>query len=121
MYEKRYLFALKTQQFYTALEDLFKQIAKSFENHISDLGAYHKELLIRMSTEIPDIRPSVLSKNSLQLLNKIRAFRHFLRHAYDCELDEAELKAIQYKLQKEFSFVQDDLDHFRKYILELSE
>jgi len=29
-YDKRFLFALRTQQFYTAIEALFKQIAKSF-------------------------------------------------------------------------------------------
>ena len=30
VYEKQFLFAMRTQQFYTAIEDLFKQIAKSF-------------------------------------------------------------------------------------------
>ena len=44
-YESRYVFSLKTQQFYTAIEDLFKQIAKAFENHIESLSFYHKELL----------------------------------------------------------------------------
>ena len=33
-YKTRYVFALKTQQLYTSIEDMLKQIAKSFENHI---------------------------------------------------------------------------------------
>ncbi len=120
VYEKRYLFALKTQQFYTAIEDLLKQIAKAFENHIEDISSYPKELLIRLNTEIPKIRPAVLSKNTLTLLDKIRAFRHFIRHAYDCELDQEELSNVQDKLRKEYTYVEDDFHSFRNFIKELS-
>lgn len=119
-YEMRYVFSLKTQQFYTAVEDLLKQIAKAFENHIEDLSSYHKGLLLRLSTEIPDIRPAVITRNSFLLLDKIRAFRHFIRHAYDCELDEHELKVIQNKLKEEFSLVREDLEKFREYIQSLT-
>ena len=119
VYELRFLFALKTQQFYTALEDLFKQIAKSFENHIENLEMFHKELLVRMNTEIPKIRPVVISTTSLRLLDKVRAFRHFIRHAYDCELDPTELKLIQMKIKTEFSFVEQDLKQFRSFVQKL--
>lgn len=81
IYENRFLFAMRVQQFYTALEDLLKQIAKSFENHIESMSNFHKELLPRMNTEIPKIRPAVISHNSFLFLDKIRAFRHFIRHA----------------------------------------
>ena len=115
-YDKRYLFALKTQQFYTAIEDLLKQIAKAFENHIESMKEFHKELLTRMNTEIPSIRPAVISKTSLLFLDKIRAFRHFIRHAYDCELDEKELQIIQDKLLSDFKYLENDLKNFRKFI-----
>src|SRR5262245_11801692 len=91
VYDKRYTFSMKTQQLYTALEDLFKQIAKSFENHIEKLETFHKELLKRMTIDMPKMRPQVLSTKSFLLLDKIRSFRHFIRHAYDCELDVEEL------------------------------
>ena len=119
-YDKRFLFALRTQQFYTAIEDLFKQIAKSFENHIDSMSNFHKEMLIRMNTEVPKIRPAVISKQSLVLLDKVRAFRHFIRHAYDCELDEKELQMIQHKLIEEYSHVQKDLQNFRTYVKKLA-
>src|SRR5579863_4739824 len=90
-YEKRYFFAMRVQQFYTAIEDLFKQVAKSFENHIENMSNFHKELLTRMNTDVPRIRPAVISQQSLLFLDKVGAFRHFIRHAYDCELDEGEL------------------------------
>ncbi len=115
-YESRYVFALKTQQYYTAIEDLLKQIAKSFENHIQDLSMFHKELLVRLHTTIPSIRPSVLSKESFLFLDKIRAFRHFIRHAYDCELQEAELKEIQNKLKNCCEVLEKDFLEFRKFV-----
>ncbi len=121
IFEMRYVFALKTQQFYTAIEDLLKQIAKAFENHIDKMESFHKELLARMNTEIPNIRPALLSNKSLLLLDKVRAFRHFVRHAYDCELDTQELRIIQNKLKDEFSFVQNDLGIFREFIVTLSQ
>lgn len=118
-YEKRYVFALKTQQLYTAIEDLLKQIAKAFENHIQDLAFFHKELLIRLNTDIPKIRPAVIRQESLLLLDKVRAFRHFVRHAYDCELDEHELEIIQTRLNNEFHLVLEDFKIFQKYIEKL--
>jgi len=119
-YEKRFVFAMRVQQFYTALEDLFKQIAKSFENHIENMSNFHKELLSRINTEIPKIRPAVISNKSLLLLDKVRSFRHFIRHAYDCELDENELILIQQKLKEDYSLVEMDLKKFRSFVLSLS-
>jgi hypothetical protein len=120
IYGKRSLFALKTQQFYTAIEDLFKQIAKSFENHIENMSNFHKEILVRMNTDVPKIRPAVIFKSSLVFLDKVRAFRDFIWHAYDCELDEHELTLIQEKLVKEYAHVEKDLKNFRSYIQKLA-
>lgn len=119
VYEKQCVFALKTQQFYTALEDLFKQIAKAFENHIETLSHFHKEVLIRMNTEVPTIRPAVISPQSMILLDKIGAFQNFILHAYDCELNENELELIQKKLIDEYHHLEKDLDRFRSYIAKL--
>lgn len=119
-YESRYVFALKAQQFYTAIEDLLKQIAKGFENHIQDITSSHKELLLRLHTEIPQIRPKVLSEESFLLLDKIRAFRHFIRHAYDCELLEVELAVIQNKLKAHYQALDKDFSDFRQFVMSLT-
>ncbi len=120
IYENRFLFAMRVQQFYTAFEDLLKQIAKSFENHIDTMSNFPKELLSRMNTEVPKIRPAVVSHQSFLFLDKIRAFRHFIRHAYDCELDENELLLIQKKMEQEFPHLENDLQSFRSYVQKLS-
>lgn len=120
IYDKQFVFTDKVQKLYTAIEDLFKQIAKRFENHIDSLNFYHKELLIRMTLDIANVRPKLLSDESFKLLDKFRSFRHFLRHAYDCEYDENELRILQERLIKEFHFVERDLRIFREYIQQLS-
>lgn len=121
IYDKQFIFAIRTQQFYTAIEDLFKQIAKSFENHIDNLSDFHREIPIRMTTEVPKIRPAVISGESFSLLDKVRAFRHFIRHAYDCELDPKELIILQNKLIEGYGKLEKDLTYFFIYVKKMSE
>ena len=114
--ENRYVFALKTQQLFTAIEDLFKQIAKVFENQIDDLSAYHKALLKRMNVEVVGVRPAVISDESFVFLDRLRAFRHFIRHAYAYELDVDELKLLQRKIHNKFSDVLNDINNFQRFL-----
>jgi hypothetical protein len=118
--DKRYVFSLKTQRLYTAVEDLLKSTAKCFENHIEDSSKYHFELLRRMATEVPGIRPVFISENSLKILDKLRSFRHFIRHAYDYELDKEELKFLQHRLNQYFEFVLSDFTNFQIFLNELA-
>ena len=120
IYANRFVFAMRVQQFYTAIEDLLKQIAKSFENHIDTMTNFDKEILARMNTEVPKIRPAVISHQTFVFLDKLRAFRHFVRHAYDCELDQKELNLIQKKIKQEYSLLENDIHHFRSFIQNLS-
>lgn len=79
---------------YSAFEDLFKTIAKAFENHINDISQYHIELLKRMTINMEGIRPSLISKESYMLLDSLRGFRHFFRRAYGYEIDERKVDIV---------------------------
>lgn len=79
---------------YCAFEDLFKIIAQTFENQINNKSHYHIELLKKMNISIEGIRPALISKESYQLLNSLRAFRHFFRHGYAQSLDERKLAIV---------------------------
>lgn len=116
IYEKQFLFAVKILQYYIAIEDLLKQIAKAFENHIDSKRDFHKELLVRMATEIPEIRPAVFSHSTYSFLDKFREFCDRVAHAYDCELNEEELEILQEKIKKEFAQLDGDLEKFRSYV-----
>ena len=85
---------------YCAFEDLFKIVAAAFENHVEDKSKYHLELLKRMTLTIEGVRPNLLSHDSYVLLDNLRAFRHFFRHAYSYELDERKVRIVLEDVEK---------------------
>ena len=91
---KRESLGYKLHSLYCAFEDLFVIIADFFENTIDDKKYYHRELLRRMKLDIAGIRPSLLSEESYRLLDELRSFRHYFRHAYNYELDVEKLKSL---------------------------
>ncbi len=88
--------AYQLHNLYSAFEDLFRIVANHFENHISEQGGWHKELLKRMATDIPGIRPAFISPQMHELLEDLRGFLHVFRHAYLYELDPERI-ALVYK------------------------
>lgn len=104
--------AYQLHNLYCAYEDLFKIVAKTFENNITDDAKFHIELLKRMAISIEGVRPSLISEESFKLLDTLRSFRHFFRHAYSYELDERKVKIVledAYKLKEIFK---KDLEKF---------
>jgi hypothetical protein len=86
--------AYQLHNLYCAFEDLFRIVADNFENYIEERRKYHRELLWRMSISIEGVRPALLSNESLKLLDSLRAFRHFFRHAYAYELDPKKVNIV---------------------------
>lgn len=84
-------------QLYTGFERIFKNIAVFFENDI-DSGKWHFSLIERMSIDIEDIRPAVISRKTFVYLNEIRGFRHFFRHAYAVDIDREKLDIVLKKV-----------------------
>lgn len=103
---------------YSALEDLFQEVAKTFENHIEDPSKFHRELLRRMALEIPGIRPRLLSDKSQMILDELRAFRHIFRHAYDYELSADRIRDLRKRLLTQWKIVDADLEAFRTFLEE---
>jgi len=104
--------AYQLHNLYCAYEDLFKIVAKTFENNITDEAKFHIELLKRMAISIEGVRPGLISEESFKLLDTLRSFRHFFRHAYSYELDERKVKIVledAYKLKEIFK---KDLEKF---------
>jgi len=98
---------------YCALEDIFREVAQTFENQIEDPARYHRELLKRMHCEIPQIRPPLLTSRSYPLLNELRGFQHVFRHAYDYELSADRLAQLRVKILAGWESIQRDLDEFK--------
>lgn len=101
---------------YCAIEDLFKQIAATFENQVDDPSTYHRELLKKMTIEVPGVRPAVISRERLPALDELRGFRHVYRHAYMYELDPERIRSMKAKVLAGWVWVEDDINRFGKFL-----
>ena len=97
--------------FYTAFEDLMREVARTFENTVDDTTRYHRELLKRMKLNVAGIRPALVSEASFRILDELRAFRHVFRHAYGFE-------HLVKKLTEGIDSVRKDVDAFRAFLEE---
>lgn len=101
---------------YCSVEDIFQEIAKTFENKVEDPAKYHRELLKRMYTDIPGIRPKLLSSESYHTLDELRGFRHIFRHAYDYELDSERVDSLKQKIIVKWDYIKNDMHGFMSFL-----
>ena len=104
--------------FYNGCENIFRSIARFFEN---DLGptSWHKDLLKRMRMEIPGYRPKVIDDELYIVLDDFRGFRHKFRHAYAFELDWEREQIVARKLVSASEMLKAQILHFLKYLDEI--
>lgn len=102
--------------FYLGMEDLFKEVARIFENYVEDVQKFHMELFKRMKLSIEGVRPNLISETSFKFLNELRKFRHIFRHAYDYELDAKRVKELSQLLLDNFPLMKGDLSKFEAFI-----
>ncbi|MEJ5250927.1 MAG: hypothetical protein HPY54_07475 [Chthonomonadetes bacterium] len=101
---------------YSAAEDLFEEVASAFENQLEPRGSYHRELLQRMSIDVPTIRPRLVSPDSLKLLDDLRGFRHVFRHSYTYTLDPQRVAQLRQTVLDRWNVVQEDLTRFQQFL-----
>jgi hypothetical protein len=84
--------ALNLHSFYAGLERVFEVIADGVDR-VKPVGPnWHQELLHQMASEIPGVRPSVLSSEVRDGLDRYRGFRHVVRNVYTFNLDRNKWK-----------------------------
>lgn len=102
--------------FYNALEGYFSRISKFFENNLSR-DSWHKDLLDRMTLEIPGVRPALLKTPELvDAIGEVRGFRHVFRRHYGRRLKPEKVSTVQGYLDK---VVQHFPEEHRRFIEEL--
>lgn len=94
--------------FYNGCENIFRTIARFFENDLS-ADSWHKDLLRRMTFEIEGFRPRVISEQLYLLLDDFRGFRHKFRYTYSFELDWEREKVVARKFTKTWELMQDEM------------
>lgn len=68
--------ALNLHSFYSGSERLLKLIARHVDNNLPDSIMWHRDLLQQMASDLPNVRPAVISQSNLTSLDEFRRFRH---------------------------------------------
>lgn len=72
--------------FYNCCERVFRRIGAEINGGTYGGDAWHKELLFRMTVEVPRVRPRVISDDLAADLDEYLSFRHVFRNIYGFEL-----------------------------------
>lgn len=104
--------AYQLHNLYNAVEDLLQLVAAHFENQIEGVGRWHTALLRRMNQDVEGVRPALLSDESYFLLNGLRSFRHFFRHAYAVPIEYAQLQINLDKVRRLLPCLERDIEQF---------
>jgi len=91
--------AYRFHNLYNAFENIFQNIAQTFENNPDDASKWHAQLLQRMRLDVMPIRPAVINDVAYDALDELRRFRHVFRYSYDVELDPARLGLVWQKAE----------------------
>ena len=65
-----------------------------------------------MALEIDGVRPALLSKKDVALIDELRAFRHVFRHIYQSELDVEKLLLVDSRAPKAVAAFRSAHDNF---------
>ena len=107
--------AYQIHNLYSAFEQLFETVVRFFENRLEE-ERYHVDLLRRMRLEIDGIRPALVSGEAFDLLDQLRRFRHFFRHAYTAELNPQMLEDHLIDAERLRQIHRRDLDNFMRQL-----
>jgi len=110
--------AYQLHNLYCAFEDLMEIVIVEFENRVSEKSNWHIKLLRRMSEQIPNIRPALFSQENFLLLDELRAFRHWFRHAYSYKIEPEKLEIVLRKTAKLREKYKADITGFLKELCE---
>jgi hypothetical protein len=91
--ERLIVIAYRLHNLYSAFENIFRNIARAFENHL-DPSAWHRQLLQRMRLDLSPVRPAVIDDVSYEKLDELLRFRHLFRTGYGLKLDPRRLQLV---------------------------
>jgi len=113
--------ALNLHSFYSGVERIFEDIARTIERSIPSGVEWHQDLLLQMSAEIPLVRPPVIASETRDCLDEFRGFRHVVRNVYTFHLRPSRLQELTAQLQQCYLRVEQDLIDFTVFLEKLSQ
>jgi len=108
--------ALKLHNLYTACERIFDRIASDIDGGLPQTQDWHFRLLRTMGTEIPEVRPAVLTPGLASKLTDYLRFRHLVRNIYGFELEERKMAPLVGGIPSLRSDLETEIGEFLVYL-----
>jgi hypothetical protein len=112
--------ALNLHGFYAGLERLLEVIADGIDMTKPAGPNWHQELLRQMASDIPGIRPVVISPELRDRLDRYRGFRHVVRNVYTFSLDPDQVETLVRQLQPVMDLIDSELSAFSEFLQNLA-
>jgi hypothetical protein len=108
--------ALNLHGLYSGFEKIFLEVAKEIDENIPDGSSWHKELLDQMALKIKNLRPALISKESRDILDEYRAFRHVVRNVYANKYSAKKISILLDNFSEEYCRVKKEIQDFLKFL-----
>lgn len=108
--------ALNLHSFYSGIERIFERLAETLDGSLPKGENWHQALLLQMSKEVTEIRPAVISLQTLKRLDEYRGFRHVVRNVYTFHFDEAKLEKLVLGAGDTFAQVRAEILAFADFL-----
>lgn len=108
--------ALNLHSFYTGIERILESIAEISDEYQQTGKSWHRELLLQLASEIPEIRPPVLSDSLLKALDKYLGFRHVVRNIYTFRLEANQISPLIDQPSTTYQNCQTELLQFADFL-----
>jgi|tagenome__1003787_1003787.scaffolds.fasta_scaffold20514935_1 hypothetical protein len=107
--------AYRLHNLYLAFENIFRNIAAAFENHL-DPASWHRQLLQRMRLDLTPLRPAIIDSEAYERLDEMLRFRHVFRTMYGLELDSLRLQVVLRKTLELKELYRPQMEHFLEFL-----
>lgn len=101
---------------YSGIEAILERTMRAIEGSLPEGRDFHKEILDAAALTIEGVREPLLSQTTVTALHELRAFRHFVRHAYAVELDPERLGDLQQRAAALRPDLEQDLDRLDDWL-----
>ncbi len=108
--------ALNLHGFYSGLERLFELVARHVDDIRPSGKTWHRDLLQRMASDIPGVRPAVISESCCLTLDELRRFRHLVRNVYAMNLVPEKMAGLVSALPGLWPRLRDELLAFSRFL-----
>lgn len=108
--------ALNLHDFYAGLERIFQQIGSTIDGNIPQGHNWHRELLQQMESDLPELRPPVLTTEAVKSLDEFLRFRHVLRNIYAFQFDPERIARLVTLLRPVWRRVETELTVFTSFL-----